>query len=111
MLLTLLILLFSTQAAGLLGADPEMAVFLPCRRYLIGAAIGFPAISAISILSMGINLEGARIWTIRSAAAVTVTNIFLDLMIVLVHGDMFMMGGDDFCQLLCRGGSPCTVLC
>ena len=90
--LTVLILLFSSSAAGLLGAHPGMDEFLPCRNYLIGASVGFPAVCTISILSMGINLEGARRWTVRSAAAVSVTNIVMDLMIGYFHGDMFMIG-------------------
>lgn len=91
-LLMLWILLFSRQVCGLLGAVPGMDVYDPCRGYLIGISIGFPALTAISLLSAGLQLEGERRWSVRSAAAVTIVNIALDLLVVLLHGDMFMMG-------------------
>ncbi len=91
-LLSLLMLVFSRQVTGLLGAVPEMDVYDACRRYLTGISPGFPALTAISLLSTGIRLEGEGKWTIRCAAVVTFVNILLDLVVVLLHGGMFMMG-------------------
>lgn len=90
--LTVLTLLFSTFMTELLGASRDMEAFAPCRGYLIGASIGFPAMALITILSTGVNLEGARKWTLLSGVVVTVTNILLDLLIAAVHGGLFMMG-------------------
>ena len=92
LLFSLLIFAFGGVAAGLLGAPKGMPEHDPCRRYLIGTAWGFPALAAISLLSTGINLEGARRWTFYSAAVVTVSNILLDLVVAWTHGDILMMG-------------------
>lgn len=55
--LSVLILLFSERVTRLLGALPWKSEYAPCREYLTGIAIGFPALTAISLLSTGFNLE------------------------------------------------------
>lgn len=90
--ITFLILFAAGFAAEMLGAIPGSAEYGPCMAYLRGISFGLPALVAGNIISMGINLEGAHKWTIRYAVVLTVSNILLDLLVVIAHGDLLMMG-------------------
>ena len=92
LILSVFILLGSGVVCRLLGVAPSMPEYVSCRAYLAGIAIGLPAMAAGNMISTGVNLEGARRWVMRSAAAITVSNILLDLLVVLLHGNLFMMG-------------------
>lgn len=87
-----LILTSAGFAAQLLGARPGSAEYIPCMAYLRGIAIGLPALVAGNIISMSMNLEGARRWAFRYAMVLTASNILLDLLVVVTHGTLLMMG-------------------
>ena len=91
-LLTILILTFSGFTVRLLGASPGRQEYEACRKYLLGAAIGLPGLTMMSLLSVGINIEGARRWSLYSALVTTVSNVLLDLLVMRLHGSIFMMG-------------------
>ena len=74
------------------GAAPGSPEYEPCIRYLGGLSLGIPALVAGNIISASVNLEGDRKWHLYYAAAVTVVNILLDLLVVAVHGDLLMLG-------------------
>lgn len=76
----------------LLGAQPHSAEYSPCMEYLRGISIGLPALIAGNIISMAVNLEGSRRWTLYYALVLTVSNILLDVLVALTHGDLLMMG-------------------
>ena len=90
--MTFLILFAAGSAAELLGAHPGAAEYSPCMAYLRGISFGLPAVVAGNIISMSMNLEGARRWAFRYAAVLTASNILLDLLVVALHGDLLMMG-------------------
>lgn len=92
LIMTVMILAAAGTAAELLGAHPGSAEYGPCMAYLRGIAFGLPALIAGNIISMGINLEGARRWSFRYAVVLTASNILLDLLVVVLHGDLLMMG-------------------
>ena len=87
-----MILTAAPFTAELLGAIPGSAEFDPCIKYLRGISVGLPALIAGNIISMSMNLEGARRWTFRYAVVLTVSNVLLDLVVMLVHGDLLMIG-------------------
>ena len=90
---SVLTIIFNRPVTRLLGAAPDQEVYLPCRLYLIGSVLGIPAMAAINLLSIGLNLEGARRQTLYAAAVMTLTNIFLDLLVVYIFPrSMFLMG-------------------
>ena len=92
-ILVLLTLIFRDPVTRLLGAKPGMDVYEPCKAYLTGIVIGFPAVALICILSVGISLEGGRRWTVWSAIVVTVSNIVMDLLTAhFLKGNIFCMG-------------------
>ena len=92
LVLSVLIFVFSGTVTRLLGASPEMEVYKPCRTYLTGIAFGLPGLALISLLSIGINLEGARKWTVYSAVVMTGMDVLLDILVAGLHGDIFIMG-------------------
>lgn len=92
LVLSVLVFVFSGAVTRLLGAEPDMEVYKPCRAYLTGIAFGLPGLALVTLLSVGINLEGARKWTVYSAIVMTGMDILLDILVAGVHGDIFMMG-------------------
>ncbi len=93
LILVAVILLFKDAVTQLLGAKPGAEAYEPCKAYLTGIVVGFPAIALIILLSVGVNLGGGRRWTLCSAIVVTVSNIIMDLLTVrFLKGSIFIMG-------------------
>lgn len=87
MILTLLFTPFIVNCLGFWEDSPE---YLPCIRYLQGAAVGLPAITAMAILNNGVQIEGRRMYSILSVLVMAVSNIVGDLIGVnLLHVDVF----------------------
>ena len=93
-LITIMILLFRTPVAVLLGATGNSARLLDkTRGYLLGYVIGLPAMNATWTLRGYMGVDNNRTLTVISAFVVTVSDILLDLFVVFViHGDTFEMG-------------------
>lgn len=93
-LLMLGILLFSRQIAMALGATGNAAQLLEkTQAYLIGIAIGLPAINGMRILNAYMTLDNHRSLQVIASVVLSVTDILLDLAVVYVwHGDTFEMG-------------------
>lgn len=86
-------LLFKDTLVQLLGAKQGTAVYEPCKSYITGILIGFPAAAMICLLSVGIGLEGGNRWTLYCAAVVTGSNILLDIFVALIlKGGIFFIG-------------------
>lgn len=90
---TLAVIIFSNGLTQVLGAEPDMDVFKPCRRYLAGTAIGIPAMAVIGLSSFVLNLEKKRRWFVCSIAVMCLTNTGLDLIAHHTHhGNMYVAG-------------------
>ena len=92
--LMILVILFATPICALLGATGSAAYLMDkTRGYLIGVAIGLPAMNASRVLYHFLTIDSNRTLTVISAVVVTVVNIVLDLLVAFVlHGDTFEMG-------------------
>ena len=89
---TSLLLILNRPMTMLLGARPGMDVFEPCRDYLIGTSVGLPAMTMMTILACGAQLEGENRWAMASVIAVTVTNVTGDCIgIFFFHQGLFTM--------------------
>ena len=88
------VLLFSGPVTAVLGATGSAAgVFEEARRYLIGIAIGLPAMNAVRILNAYMAIDNHRNLQVLSSIAMTVTDVVLDLLAATVfHGGTFEMG-------------------
>lgn len=83
-------LMFTPLIVTVLGFDPASPEFLICVKYLRGAAVGLPAITAMAILNNGVQLEGKRMISILSVAVMTVFNIAGDMIgMKYLHVDIF----------------------
>lgn len=87
-------LLFSTPIARLLGASGNAAELLPkASGYLVGVAIGLPAMNAVKTLSGYMAIDNDRSLPIIASVVLTAVDIALDLFVAFVlHGDTFEMG-------------------
>ena len=93
MLATVLIIVFSDSMARFLGAVPGSEIYTPCREYLVGSIVSVPGAAMIAMLSVGINIEGARKWSFVSTLVMTVSNILMDLICVrFFNASPFVMG-------------------
>ncbi len=91
--LTLLVLVFSSPIATMMGAGREGALFDQTRSYLIGFMIGAPASMGALILVPFMQMAGQNRLLIAAVLGMTLSDIGLDLLNVLVfHGGMFGMG-------------------
>ena len=92
--LMIICLVFATPITTLLGASKNAASLLPkARAYLIGIAIGLPALNGIKILTPFLPIDNDRNLPVIASFVLTITDIILDLIVVLVlHGDTFEMG-------------------
>ena len=89
-----LIIIFSRQISVLLGASGNAANLLDkTQEYLIGIAIGLPAMNGIRVLNAYMIIDNDKNRTIIATLIMTVANALMDLFVVFViHGDTFEMG-------------------
>lgn len=93
-LFMLLIIIFSMPFTRILGASGSAAELLPmARAYLIGIALGLPAMNAMQILSNYMAIDNDMKLPVMASTALTVCDIVLDLAAVFIfHGGTFEMG-------------------
>ena len=93
-ILMIVMLVFSTPITIALGATGNAAMLLPkARNYLIGIAIGLPAMNGMRILTGYMPLDNDRNLPIISSIVLTVVDILLDFLVAFViHGDTLGMG-------------------
>ena len=88
-----LIILFQSFFARVLGAGNSGSLFDQTRSYLVGFSIGAPASMGALVLVPFMQMAGKSGLLIAAVLGMTVTDIGLDLLNVLVfHGGMFGMG-------------------
>lgn len=94
LLLMLIMLCFSRSISEMLGARGNAANILPkAQAYLIGVAIGLPAMNAVRTLSAYMTIDSDKKLTIISTVVMTIANILMDLFVAFViHGDTLEMG-------------------
>ena len=94
LLLMLIVLCFSRPISEMLGARGNTANILPkAQAYLIGVAIGLPAMNAVRTLSAYMTIDSDKKLTIISTVVMTIANIIMDLFVAFViHGDTLEMG-------------------
>ena len=92
-LMMVLILPFASPFAALLGASGNAASLLPkATDYLIGIAIGLPAMNAMKTLVGYMPIDNDRHLPVVASIVLTVSDIIFDLLVVVMHGDTFEMG-------------------
>ena len=93
-LLMVFVLAFSTPICSLLGATGSAAGLMEkTRGYLIGIAIGLPAMNAMRVMNAFMSIDNDRRLSVVASIALTVADIALDLVVAFViHGDTFEMG-------------------
>ena len=93
-LIMIVIGLLLTPISVLLGATGNAAHLLDkTRGYLLGIALGLPAMNASRTLQSYMTIDNNRNLPVISAIAMTVSDILLDLFVAFViHGDTFEMG-------------------
>ena len=88
-----LVTLFRSPLATLMGAGMEGTLFEDTRDYLVGFSIGAPGSMGALVLVPFLQMAGQSNLLIVAVLAMTVADIGLDLLNVLVfHGGMFGMG-------------------
>ena len=88
-----LVILFRSFFARILGAGSSGELFEETRGYLAGFSLGAPATMGALILVPFLQMAGKSGLLIAAVLGMTVTDIGLDLLNVLVfHGGMFGMG-------------------
>ena len=92
--LMLVMLMFASPIAAFLGATGNAASLLPkARNYLIGIAVGLPAMNAMRILTAYMPLDNDRNLPVIASIVLTAVDIVLDLLVAFVlHGDTLEMG-------------------
>lgn len=92
--LMLVMLVFAGPITVFLGATGNAASLLPkARRYLIGIAVGLPAMNAMKILTGYMPLDNDRNLPVIASIVLTAVDIVLDLLVAFVlHGDTLEMG-------------------
>ena len=93
-LMMAVMLVFSVPITAALGATGNAASLLPkARNYLIGIAVGLPAMNAMKILTGYMPLDNDRNLPVISSIVLTAVDIVLDLLVVFVlRGDTLEMG-------------------
>ena len=85
----LAVLLFSNPIVRALGAEPGTQLFADSQAYLIGYALGLPAITGTKLLSSVMQLDSDRSRALISVITMTVVNVVGDLLCVYVlHGGL-----------------------
>lgn len=93
-LLMLAVFIFSNPICVALGAKDHAAVLLgKTRGYLLGIAIGLPAMNAHRILSGYMNIDNDRRITVISTFVMTAVDIVLDIVAVRMGGSDRMVSG------------------
>ena len=88
-----LVILFQSFFARVLGAGNSGSLFEQTRSYLAGFSIGAPASMGALVLVPFLQMAGKSGLHVAAVLGMTVTDIGLDLLNVLVfHGGMFGMG-------------------
>ena len=88
-----LVIVFRSPLASLMGAWQEGGLFEQTRDYLAGFSIGAPGSMGALVLVPFMQMAGQSTLLILAVLAMTVTDVALDLLNVLVfHGGMFGMG-------------------
>ncbi|MBQ6150831.1 MAG: hypothetical protein IJJ03_04170 [Mogibacterium sp.] len=86
----ILTLVYTPQIVEFLRVSPDSGAFACCVDYLRGTVIGLPAITAMSILTRGVHIEGKRDIVLLSVAVMVVANMLSDLMgLYVLHFDVF----------------------
>ena len=92
-LLMLAVFIFSNPICVALGAKDHAAILLgKTRGYLLGIAIGLPAMNAHRILSGYMNIDNDRRITVISTFVMTAVDIVLDIVAVRMGSGTFGMG-------------------
>ena len=88
------VFIFSAPVCTLLGATGSAANLLDkSRGYLLGLAIGLPAMNAVRVMNAFMAIDNDRKLSVISSIVVTVVDVVLDLVVAFViHGDTFEMG-------------------
>ncbi len=90
---TVVVLLFASPLATVMGAGSEGALFEQTRDYLIGFSAGAPGSMGALVLVPFLQMAGQSNLLIAAVLTMTVTDVALDLLNVLVwHGGMLGMG-------------------
>ena len=88
-----LVIVFRSPLASLMGAGQQGGLFEQTRDYLAGFSIGAPGSMGALVLVPFMQMAGQSTLLILAVLAMTVTDVALDLLNVLVfHGGMFGMG-------------------
>ena len=88
-----LVIVFRSPLASLMGAGQQGGLFEQTRDYLAGFSIGAPGSMGALVLVPFMQMAGQSTLLIIAVLAMTVTDVALDLLNVLVfHGGMFGMG-------------------
>lgn len=87
-------LAFAAPISRFLGASGNAAHLLEkAQAYLVGIAVGLPAMNAMRILSAFMPIDNDRNLPIIASVVLTVTDVIFDLLAAFVlHGDTFEMG-------------------
>ena len=86
----ILMLAFTPEIVEFLRVSPDSGAFAPCVAYLRGTVIGVPAITAMSIFTKGVHIEGKRNIVLLSVAVMVVINALIDVVgLYLLHFDVF----------------------
>ena len=92
-LMMLAVFIFADPICVLLGATGSAAGLLEkTRGYLLGLAIGLPAMNASRVLGGYMAIDNDRHLTIIASMALTMVDITLDILIAVMGGDTFGMG-------------------
>ena len=93
-LLMIFMFAFATPISELLGATGSAAHLMEkTRGYLLGIAIGLPAMNAVRVLNAFVTIDNGGNLSVVSSVTLTVVDIVLDLAVAFViHGDTFEMG-------------------
>ena len=93
-LLMVIVFAFATPICTLLGATGAAADLMDkARGYLLGIAIGLPAMNAARVLNAYMAIDNDRKLLLIASLTITISDIVLDLvMVFVIHGDTFHMG-------------------
>ena len=94
LLLMLCVLAFSTPICVMLGATGSAANLMgKTRGYLVGIAVGLPAMNAVRVLNAYMAIDNDRRLPVIASVVVTVVDVVLDFAVAFVfHGDTLEMG-------------------
>lgn|GEM_PF-870013 len=92
-LMMLVTFLFSTPICVMLGARDSAANLLgETRGYLLGMAIGLPAMNVARVLRNYMTVDNDRMLTVISSLVLALVDVVLDVLIAVMGGGTFGMG-------------------